>query len=89
MSGYLVAIYGTLVATNVLAGLFFLRYWHLTKDRFFVWFAAAFWTFAVSWALLVHDTVEGERSAYVYSIRLLGFLEILLAIVLKNRAKDP
>lgn len=47
MSAALLPVYRALIVTCILAGLFFLRYWRLSGDGFFVWFACAFWTFAV------------------------------------------
>ncbi|HEX4422178.1 MAG TPA: DUF5985 family protein [Kofleriaceae bacterium] len=79
------SIYGALVVMSVLAGLFFLRYWRSTSDRFFIWFAGAFFTFSISWALLAYDRAASEHTSYIYAIRLLGFFQILIAIVLKNR----
>jgi hypothetical protein len=78
-------MYGALVAMSVLAALFFLRYWRTSRDRFFFWFAGAFATFGVSWGLLVCDTHASEHTSYIYAIRMLGFLQILAAILLKNQ----
>ena len=41
MSALLRLELGALAIMCVLAAVFFLRYWVTTKDRFFVWFAAA------------------------------------------------
>lgn len=85
MTAYVASVYGVLVVTCALACVFFARYWWLTRDRFFLWFAAAFATFGVNWALLVYDPAVSEHTPYIYSIRLLGFLLIIAAIALKNR----
>jgi hypothetical protein len=79
-------LYGALTAMSVLAGVFFLRYWRIGKDTFFIWFATAFWTFAVNWFLLAEDHGVAEHSPYIFGVRLVGFLQILAAILLKNRA---
>ncbi len=83
MSALLEPMYGALSVMCLLAGLFFLRYWRLSGDRFFIWFACAFWTFAVNWALLVDTSTE--HSPYIYAVRLAGFVQIIIAITLKNR----
>lgn len=83
--GYL---YGALTAMCVLAGVFFLQYWRVGKDTFFIWFATAFWTFAINWFLLAEDRAVAEHSHYIYAFRLAGFLQIIAAILLKNRARD-
>lgn len=85
MIPYVASLYGALIAMCMLAALFFLRYWQLSKDRFFIWFACAFATFGVSWVVFVYDVGVSEHTYYVYVIRLLGFLQILAAILLKNR----
>lgn len=86
MSSYLMCTYGALVVMCALAGLFFLRYWQLTSDRFYLWFASAFATFAINWGLLAYDHGDSERAPYIYLVRLFGFVQIIAAIVLKNRA---
>jgi len=86
MTTYMASVYGALIIMCALASLFFLRYWRMTRDRFFIWFASTFATFGVSWALLVYDDHASEHTSYVYAIRLAGFLEILAAIFLKNRS---
>ena len=86
MSSVLPAMYGGLVVMCVVAALFFLSYWRMSKDRFFIWFASAFGTFALNWALLMFDVTASEHAAPIYAVRLLGFLQILAAILLKNRS---
>lgn len=87
MTTYVASMYGALVAMSLVAALFFLRYWRTSRDRFFLWFAAAFATFGVSWELLVCDPYASEHTSYIYAIRMLGFLEILAAILLKNQRR--
>ena len=81
----LIIMYAALATLSLVAGLFFLRYWRLTRDRFFVWFATAFWTFAVNWVVLAHDVEVSAHSPLGFAIRLAGFLQILTGILLKNR----
>lgn len=66
-------------------GLFFLRLWRDTRDRFFVLFGLAFWVLAVNWFLLVWVEPPSEHRHYFYAIRLAAFLLIIVAIVDKNR----
>jgi Family of unknown function (DUF5985) len=87
MTTYVISVYGALIVMCVLVGLFFLRYWWLSRDRFFIWFAGAFVTFGVSWALLLYESNSSEHTSYIYAIRMLGFLQILAAILLKNRRR--
>jgi hypothetical protein len=65
--------------------LFFVRFWLRTRDRLFVFFSAAFLVMMLERiirAILVQDT---EWAPYVYSVRLVAFALILVAIVDKNR----
>lgn len=85
MTTYLASVYGALVVMSGLAGVFFLRHWRSSRDGLFAWFASAFSTFGVSWALLAYDDAASEHTSYIYAVRLLGFLQILVAIAVKNR----
>ena len=76
---------GALACAAGVVGLFFLRYWRLSGDRFFVFFAAAFWIMAVNWGALAAISPTNEARHLVYLARLLAFLLILVAIVDKNR----
>ena len=78
-------LWGALAATSAVAGLFFLRFWRLTKDRFFLLFACAFWVLALQWTGLSVLDVADESRHYFFIIRLLAFVLILFAIVDKNR----
>lgn len=77
--------FGALIVLCVIASVFFLRYWASTRDRFFLWFAAAFATFGINWVLLGFD-VGGEYRTGVFVVRLVAFLMIIAAIVGKNAA---
>jgi|1185.fasta_scaffold439999_3 hypothetical protein len=88
MISYVASVAGALVAMCALASLFFVRYWWLNRDRFFLWFAGAFLTFGVSWALLAYEPGVSEHTPYIYAVRLLGFLQILVAIIVKNRRRS-
>jgi hypothetical protein len=76
---------GAITLACLAIGLKFLRYWRLSRDRFFVWFAVAFWMFAAGWVLRVFAPDIGEHGYVVFLPRLLGFLLILAAILDKNR----
>ena len=69
-------------------GLFFLRFWRQTGDRFFAIFALAFWVFAANRvALLLIDDERESLQTGIYVIRLLAFLLIIAAILEKNRGR--
>jgi hypothetical protein len=66
------------------AAVFFLRFWRKTADRLFLAFAAAFVLLAVNQVLAAALEFGDERTPYVYSLRVLGFLLILWAVIDKN-----
>ncbi len=82
-------ISGALVALSLVAGLFFLRFWKKTHDRFFAFFAVAFWLLALNRLAVVWLTETSEHLAAAYLIRLVAFVLILVAIVDKNRVRKP
>jgi len=70
----------------LVAGLFFLRFWRKTGDRFFGFFAASFWMMALQ-RLMMMLMRDNEHVLVVYLIRLLSFVLILVAIADKNWAR--
>ncbi len=76
---------GLLVMGYAVAGLFFLRFWHETRDRLFAIFAGAFWLLALQRLLLALLQNPDREQLWLYGIRLLAFVLILTAIVDKNR----
>ena len=77
---------GAIVTGYLIAGLFFLRYWRQSRDRLFVIFALAFWLLALQRLALAFTTQYFEDVTWLYGVRLLAFVLILLAIIDKNRA---
>jgi hypothetical protein len=78
-----------IIATGAfVAGMFFLRFWKSTSDRFFLIFALAFWMMTVDRIVLVAFNNSHEYNYSLYLIRLLSFVLILLAIIDKNRTES-
>ena len=71
------------VACFVIA-LFFLRFWHSTRDRFFVFFALSFALEGLTRgaALVLHF---GDSNPAFYGIRVVAYGLIIVAIWQKNR----
>jgi hypothetical protein len=83
----LIAFLQTVSATAALAsGLFFFRFWRESRDRLFGFFGAAFFVLALSWALLALINPSDETRPYIYAIRLVAFLLMIIGMVDKNRA---
>jgi hypothetical protein len=66
-------------------GLFFLRYWHRSRDELFLTFALAFALLGTGQAILTLGNLPTEERGALYLLRLGAFLLILLAIYRKNR----
>lgn len=78
--------WGALAMGCLVLGLFFVRFWRLSHDRFFLYFVAAFWLFGASYvALAVSSSRHADAQYQLYAIRLLGFASIIAGIVDKNR----
>jgi hypothetical protein len=75
---------GAVTLGFTVAAVFFLRFWRKTADRLFLAFAAAFALLAVNQVLAAVLEFGDERTPFVYSLRVLGFLLILWAVVDKN-----
>lgn len=71
------------------AALFFVRYWRQTHDRFFLFFMAAFFAFALNWVGLAVVQPSVESTHWFYLLRLVAFLLIIAAIIDKNRRAGP
>lgn len=74
---------GATAACCLLAGLFFLRFWRVTRERLFLIFCFAFWIFALNWTLLV---LSPQFAEHLYVLRFLTFFAIAIAIIDKNRS---
>lgn len=75
---------GAIAMAYAVAGLFFLRFWHQSRDRLFAIFAVSFWILSVQRVLLTFPSWV-EHSAWLYGVRLFAFLLIVFAIIDKNR----
>jgi len=78
---------GANAMASLVVGLFFLRFWRDTRDRFFFFFATAFVVEGLNRVVLGLTNVPEETAPYFYLVRLFAFLLILAAIVDKNRKK--
>jgi hypothetical protein len=78
-------LWGALAMASIAVCLFFLRFWRVSRERLFLFFALAFVAFAANWAglALVNPPVESRH--YLYLVRLLAFVLIIVGIVDKNR----
>jgi hypothetical protein len=78
---------GAIAVGWLVAGLFFFRFWHQTRDRFFLWFALSFWLEAAGRVALGLMQPAAEDNPAIYGVRVLAYALILLAIWQKNRPR--
>jgi hypothetical protein len=77
---------GAIAMASLVAGLFFFRFWRATNDRFFLFFAIAFWIEAVNRVMLGLVTLSEDVPVF-YLVRLAAFGLILFAIIDKNKIR--
>lgn len=77
---------GAIVMGYATCALFFLRFWHQTRDRLFLVFSLAFWLLGLQRMALMLAEPAAEARTGLYLVRLLAFLLILAGIADKNRA---
>jgi len=77
---------GLIVAADLVAALFFGRFYRDTRDRLFLWFSAGFILLAVQRASLAAADLLPLDPIWYYVIRLVAFLLFLAAIIDKNRS---
>ena len=75
---------GLVAMGQLVAAVFFLRFWSRTRDPLFLAFAAAFALMALNQALVALLGVPREEQSAFYLLRLAAFLMIIAAIVTKN-----
>lgn len=75
---------GAVTLAYLSAALFFLRFWRKTADRLFLAFTVAFTLFALNQGLAYMLAIYHEPTSFIYALRVLGFVLILVAIVDKN-----
>jgi zinc transporter ZupT len=67
------------------AALFFLKFWHRTREALFLAFSASFLLLGVTQTLLTLSEVPLEERSRLYLLRLVAFLLILGALWWQNR----
>lgn len=80
-------ISGALIAGYAVIALFFAKFWRRSGDRLFAMFSSAFTLLAVHRIVLAVALASRAdvSTTWIYALRLLAFLIILVAIVDKNR----
>lgn len=76
---------GAIASCSFIVGLFFLKFWRATQDRFFLFFAISFFIEAANRISLSVVFDVHEASPTYYLIRVVSYSFIIFAIVEKNR----
>jgi hypothetical protein len=76
---------GAIAMASMVAGLFFLKFWRSTGDRFFLFFALSFFMEGLNRAILSPSSADNDGAPAYYLIRLVAYGLILYAILDKNR----
>lgn len=76
-------ISGALGMAYLVAAMFFLKFWSAARDRLFALFACAFALLALQRIVLPY--APDDLTWLVYSVRVLAFVVIIIAIIDKNR----
>lgn len=79
-------LYGAVMMGSLCNGIFFLKFWRKTGDRFFSLFAAAFLLLSLERWLLLFIKTDNETNTWVFVIRLIAFAMIIGAVIDKNRS---
>ena len=78
---------GAIAVSSLLAGLFFLRFWRSSGDRFFLYFALSFALEGLNRIALGLLVDANESNPLFYSVRVVAYGLIVVAIWQKNRRR--
>lgn len=72
------------------SGVFFLKFWRASRDPFFLYFSLACWLLAIERCAIVAldrtpSEISSESGIWVYLVRLVSFVVILVGVIKKNR----
>jgi hypothetical protein len=78
-------LWGMLTMAHLVAAFLLVRFWRMSRDRLFLFFAGAFATLALNWVGLALIDPALELQHYVFLVRLFAFLLLIVGILDKNR----
>jgi hypothetical protein len=76
---------GIILAASIVASLFFVKFWRITRDSLFLSFAISFAIEGITRLMALFIVLPTESTPALYLPRLLAYLIIVAAIVRKNR----
>lgn len=78
---------GAIILAGTAIGLFFLRFWKSTGDRFFLFFFLSFWIDAASRLYFRVPASQMEAATPYFLLRVFSYSLILVAVLDKNWPK--
>lgn len=78
---------GAIAMAAFTAGVFFLRFWRASGDRFFLMFALAFWLEGAHRIVAYGWFGSDEATPLHYIVRVIAYGLIIAAIIDKNRTR--
>ncbi|MGD9965531.1 MAG: DUF5985 family protein [Hyphomonadaceae bacterium] len=87
MMPYAEFVSGAIAMGFLVCAVFFVRFWTLNKDSFFLVFAVAFFLLALNQGLGSFLGLPLEERSWLYLLRLAAFSMIIIAIVRQNFRK--
>ena len=87
MTSLVQVLLGAVIMGDVIAALFFVRFWKVTDDRFFLFFAASFIAIAVSRVVVDEGLPPVGYEPWGYLLRILSYVFIIAGILYKNTVK--
>jgi uncharacterized membrane protein HdeD (DUF308 family) len=75
---------GVIATASLVAGAFFLKFWRVTQDPFFLAFAASFLIEGLNRSAVLLADKANDGSPWTYVVRLFSLVLILGAILKKN-----
>ena len=85
-SGSLQFFSGMIVMCDLVAALFFLKFWSRSGDRLFAYFTIAFVILAIQRTVLTLADPTDTMELLTYGLRAVAFIVLIVGIVDKNRA---
>jgi hypothetical protein len=79
---------GATASLSLVIGLFFLKFWRNTSDRFFLFLSASFFFQAVDRLLQQSHWGWSEEIPAQYALRIFAYVLILIAVLDKNKIRQ-
>jgi len=80
---------GFILCLSLVAALFFLKFWRITRDPLFLAFSLGFAIEGLSRLGALLLVQPNDSNPGIYLVRLIGYLIILFSIVQKNKKRSP